>query len=235
LLADEKRIQIQREVVRHFEECARGYRTSERITTIDGPIDSTFTFALARCIRTAVGEYADLFFQASNKILTPKLRRAILEEAFRFARDLTAWPILRRWLALAMRISVEETQLIPSSERKVFLKEVEGFRAELMAEANRKIDLRRIMVVRPARSIPRPTGIKGLILSAIEAEPGASFRAICITVDGYYERAKIPVPVPRSWARSGVTGLASAYDEPVLTSRVKTYLSKIKKRLRLEP
>ncbi|MGA8553103.1 MAG: hypothetical protein WB630_01685 [Candidatus Acidiferrales bacterium] len=234
MLADEKRIQIQRQVIRHFEECARSYGTSDRITTIDGPIDSTFTFALARCIRTAVGEYADLVFQASNETLTPKLRRAILEEAFRFTGVLTDWPVLRRGLALAMRISVEETQLIPSSERKVFLKEVEGFRAEWMAEANRKVDLRRIMVVRPARSSPRPTGIKGLILSAIEAEPGASFRAISIKVDGYYERAKIPVPLPRSWARSGVTGLASAYGEPALTSRVKTYLSKIKKCLRLK-
>jgi hypothetical protein len=235
LLKDDKKRSIQGEVIRHFEECAHLYRSIEPAPLLEGSIDLQFSFSLARCIRTAVGEFADLVVQALNaqsKRMTPRRRLEILEEALQLSRMLTEWPILRRWLALSMRVTLEETGLFSLAARAAFLAEVEGFRAEWVAEASRKIDLRCLLVASPTRPTRRQSEIKVLLRRAMEDRPSAPFREICNIVDGYYEKVKTPVPIPRSWTQPGVTGLASAYDEPQLNPLVRAYLSKIKRQFR---
>ena len=211
-------------------------------TQLDETTAECLTVDLARdyskAIEKATRQFIDYLLQAllarRRRALSSKLRDTMLSVGLRFAGDLADWDAFCCWFAkndeLGLRIQLESkpTEPVLKRRRGFYQQRIVLYWQDWLSAIDQCIHLRTIISSshRP-REAAEGNQLKILIRHTREVNPNWSFRRLVGYVDGLFEKANKPIPMPSSWRQAGHTTLLQCFDSPQTRNRVKKYLSQV--------
>jgi hypothetical protein len=215
-----------------------------------------FAVTCGRAIGKATGQFADMLAQAviarrGSKDFSLKLHTELWAACLDFAMGLAGYGMASMWVEKAWgdvirehplphitRLGTIEEQSSQAEKfmdafRPAFRRIVHGS-PEWLAEAERKINLRRLLSNSPQRRAKRVSDkSKQAVAMLLTISPKLSAKQVCGKLDDRNEKIPDSVPIPKSWQKPGVRLWIEAHD--IFPKRVNTFISKVRKEAGIAP